>query len=128
MPLSMVFEFWNLNDDMMLNCSIVLYNENDICIFNSVSEAQVYDKGLIRAVCHIPANLLNDALYRLRLLIVKDQSTALLDMDNLATFEVHDVERQGSWYGKWIGAVRPALVWDTTYTPLSVNGISLPQA
>ena len=28
-----------------------------------------------------------------------------------ADIDVHDIERNGSWYGKWIGAVRPQLKW-----------------
>jgi lipopolysaccharide transport system ATP-binding protein len=44
-------------------------------------------------------------------LIVKDTNVSLFDQDYLLTFDVHDIERNGSWYGKWIGAVRPQLKW-----------------
>jgi lipopolysaccharide transport system ATP-binding protein len=115
MPVDLVFEFWNLEENAYLNFSVVIYNDNDVCILNSGSNAKIYKKGLIKGVCHIPGNFLNDSLYRVRLLIVKDRSTPLIDIDNLATFEVHDIQREGRWYGKWIGAVRPSLVWETHF-------------
>ena len=115
-PVDMEFEFWNLVPDARLNFSVVLYDNQDICIFNTGSGAKSYPTGKVRGVCHIPGNLLNDGIYRVRLLIVKDQSVALVDIDGVMTFEVHDVARAGAWYGKWIGAVRPKLDWDVSIT------------
>jgi lipopolysaccharide transport system ATP-binding protein len=31
--------------------------------------------------------------------------------DDVLVFEVSDVEREGKWYGKWPGAVRPKFEW-----------------
>ena len=67
--------------------------------------------GTIRSVCHIPEKLLNASTYRVRLLVVKDTSISLFDEDYLVTFDVHDIERDGSWYGQWIGTIRPDLKW-----------------
>lgn len=114
--INMEFEFWNLEQNALLNFSVVLYDNQEVCIFNSVSSARVYPKGTVKGICHIPANFLNDGFYRVRLLIVKDTSEVLIDLDNLATFEVHDIERDGAWYGKWIGAVRPTFKWETMST------------
>ena len=108
------FEFWNFLHDTMLNFSMVLYNSQDICILNSASNAKIYPSGKVKGVCHIPENFLNDDTYRVRLLIVKDGSAALVDLEHIALFEVHDAGRDGTWYGKWVGAVRPKFKWDTT--------------
>lgn len=113
-PIDMEFEFWNLEAGALLNFSVVLYDNQDVCIFNTGSAAKAYPTGKVKGVCHIPGNFLNDGIYRVRLLIVKDQSVALVDLENVATFEVHDVEREGAWYGKWIGAVRPKFNWETS--------------
>jgi lipopolysaccharide transport system ATP-binding protein len=115
MPVDMVFEFWNLEDTAYLHFSVFIYN-NDVCILNTGSNAKIYKKGLVKGICHIPGNFLNDSLYRVRLLIVKDLSTVIFDVDNIAIFEVHDIEREGVWYGKWVGAVRPSLAWETHFT------------
>jgi lipopolysaccharide transport system ATP-binding protein len=125
-PLKLTFEYWNLIPNNHLNLSLVIYNIEDICIFNSTSEPQTFCSGLIRFVCHVPSHFLNNTIYRVRLLIVKDTSIPLLDENNLVTFEIHDVPRQGNWYGKWIGVVRPNLKWtaevleplpETIFTP-----------
>lgn len=117
-PLQMEFQFWNYEPDAMLNFSVVLYDQQDVCIFNTGSDARMFPQGLIKGVCQIPGSLLNDAVYRVRLLIIKDTSTALLDLDSVASFEVHDTQRDGKWYGKWIGAVRPNLYWETSCSEL----------
>jgi lipopolysaccharide transport system ATP-binding protein len=104
-PIDMEFEFWNFEPGALLNFSVVLYDNQDACIFNTGSDAKAYPMGKVKGVCYIPGSFLNDGIYRVRLLIVKDQSVALIDLDNVATFEVHDAEREGAWYGKWIGAV-----------------------
>lgn len=113
-PMDLVIEFYNLTEGAVINFSVVLYNDQDICIFNTGSDARSYPAGKIRGTCHIPGDFLNDSTYRVRLLIVKDRSIPLIDIENVATFEVHDVVREGAWYGKWIGAVRPKLEWETT--------------
>jgi len=112
-PVDLEFEFWNFESNALLNFSVVLYDNQDVCIFNTASSAKVYQSGKVKGICHIPGNFLNDGIYRVRLLIVRDQSAALVDFDNVATFEVQDIEREGAWYGKWIGAVRPTFKWET---------------
>ncbi len=115
-PMELEFETWNFEQDALLNFSVVLYDSQDVCIFNTVSSAKICPKGRIKGTFNIPGNFLNDGVYRVRLLIVKDMSVALIDLDNVAIFEVHDVEREGRWYGKWIGAVRPTFKWETMAT------------
>jgi|ERR1035437_2260368 lipopolysaccharide transport system ATP-binding protein len=111
-PLDWEFQFWNFEHNALLNFSVVLYDSQDVCIFNIASSAKVYPEGMVKGTCHIPENFLNDGVYRVRLLIVKDMSVALIDIDNVATFEVYD-KREEAWYGKWQGAVRPKFKWET---------------
>ncbi len=112
-PIKFEFSYWNLLPKACLNFSFVLYNIQDVCIFNSASKPQETPSGLTSGTCYIPGNLLNDGEYRIRLLIIKDASFALLDQDNLLSFEVADIQRENSWHGKWIGAVRPVFRWET---------------
>lgn len=111
-PLAWEFEFWNFEQGALLNVSVVLYDQQDVCIFNTASLANTFPQGKVKGICHIPANLLNDGSYRIRLLIVKNMGTVIFDLDNVLMFEVHDA-REVPWYGKWQGAVRPALKWET---------------
>jgi lipopolysaccharide transport system ATP-binding protein len=112
-PIQLGFEYWNYVAGSQLNISIVLYDLQDVCVFNSVSEPSPYRDGLFRSICHIPSNFLNDNTYRVRLLIVKDTSIPLLDIENVATFQIRDIVRDGNWYGKWVGVIRPKFEWSS---------------
>lgn len=112
-PLSLHFKFLNFETDSMLNFSLHLFNAEDIKIFNTVSNPSVYPAGVFSGTCHIPANFLNDGIYRVKIMITKDMSTPIFWLDDVLVFEVQDSERQGNWFGKWSGVVRPALKWDT---------------
>jgi lipopolysaccharide transport system ATP-binding protein len=109
-----VAEYWNDVGGALLNLSLVLYTADDICVLNTWSKSERLPRGFVRSVCHIPAHFLNDERYRVRLLIVRDNSVALTDQDSLLWFEVNESTREGNWFGKVIGTVRPQLVWDTT--------------
>lgn len=67
---------------------------------------------MLKGICEVPGNLLNNSLYRVRVLLVKDAVDRLLSLDTVM-FEVHDVERSVAYYGRWGGAVRPMLSWRT---------------
>jgi lipopolysaccharide transport system ATP-binding protein len=119
-PLALEFEYWNLVPDTALNLSVVLWNEENVIVFNTVPfdephwHGRPFPAGLFRSACRIPANLLNDSMYRVQLLVIKDQSVPLYRYDEILTFEVRDdLKNRSFWHGKWVGAVRPQLEWST---------------
>jgi lipopolysaccharide transport system ATP-binding protein len=114
---------WNFEHGAQLNFSVVLYDSHDVCIFNTLSPPRSYPAGMVNGSFGIPGDLLNNGMYRLRVLVVKDQGIVLIDVDNAATFEVHD-SRDVEWYGKWTGAVRPKLRWRTSSTTQGAAGSS----
>ncbi|MCG6134999.1 MAG: ABC transporter ATP-binding protein [Nostoc sp. LLA-1] len=114
-PIRVEFEYWNFSPDAQLNFSFTLYDIQDICIFNSISPMRKTPLGLIRGVCYIPGHLLNDGTYKIKLLIVKETSVVLFGQDNVLTFDVNDLPREGAWHGKWVGAVRPNLKWELEF-------------
>ncbi|MDQ6678337.1 MAG: polysaccharide ABC transporter ATP-binding protein [Acidobacteriota bacterium] len=105
------FSYWNYLPGEFLNLSLHLYNGEGVCVLNSISPSAQLSAGLQQGTCHIPGNLLNDGFYRVRLMVVKDTSTILLDHADTVMFEIHDIPREFKWYGKWAGAVRPSLEW-----------------
>jgi lipopolysaccharide transport system ATP-binding protein len=110
------FEFESLVDNGQLNMSLVLYDRNDTCVFN-VGSAQVPAKqGLFSSRCYIPSDFLNDEFYRVRILVVKDSAVPLIDISDIITFQINDIDRGQGWQGKWIGAVRPRLRFDLNNT------------
>jgi lipopolysaccharide transport system ATP-binding protein len=109
--LRLEFEYWNLAPDTEQGVSIHVKDAQGIEIFLSRSHTFSAPGGLIRCVCRIPGNLLNDATYHVRFVISRDVSFWLYSHDDLLIFQVHEVERSGGWLGKWPGFVRPELEW-----------------
>jgi lipopolysaccharide transport system ATP-binding protein len=108
--LGMEFDFINYTDNGLVNMSLLLNTAGGMCIFNVGTVPMHLTKGKLYKSClTIPGNLLNDDIYTIDLLFVKDTSAVFFAMNDLLTFEVADVPRQGQWYGKWMGAIRPAL-------------------
>ena len=92
-----------------------MYTLEGTCVFNSDSSPRVFPAGIIREVCHIPGNLLNDGTYRISIMIVKDRFHGIFRLEDVLVFDVHDAEREVNWYGKWEGVVRPELDWTSEF-------------
>ena len=119
-PIALSFEFWNLKPGAVINLSLFLYNEQGVMVFNSapltekVWSGRPHPVGLFRSECHVPGDLLNDGIYRVVVLVVRDHKDLVFRFEDIVTFEARDApERRGDWYGKWHGAVRPELKWTT---------------
>ncbi|MEY3284049.1 MAG: ABC transporter ATP-binding protein [Acidobacteriota bacterium] len=120
--LRLEFEYINRIPDNLLQVSFVLYNLEGICLFNGRSTPQRFPAGLIRQSCLIPGSLLNDDSYTVRLVIVRDTNVGLFDEFNVLSFDVHDIERDGGWFGKWIGVIRPEFEWaEPSVEPLAAG-------
>ena len=119
-PLELEFEYWNLRPDAYLNLSMILYNEQGTMVLNTapvhepVWHGRPFPAGLFRSTCHVPADLLNDGIHRVGLLVVTDQANVIFHQEDILAFHVQDdVEARGDWHGKWPGVVRPDLNWAT---------------
>jgi lipopolysaccharide transport system ATP-binding protein len=119
-PLIMEFEYWNLVPGAYLNLSVVISTKEGHPIFNTGSGREPvwhnkpFPRGSFRSRFHIPGDLLNDGTHRVHLYVVKDESLVVYDIDDILVFEVEESSEQRSgWYGKWIGAVRTNLEWQT---------------
>lgn len=120
-PFRFEFEYWNLAPDLHLSLSLHLYNQQGNMVFATVPlrdstwHGRPFPTGLFRSVCHVPGDLLNDGMHRVLLLVVKDETEVIFSLEDAVAFEVFDsVDRRGNWHGRWPGAVRPDLDWETT--------------
>jgi lipopolysaccharide transport system ATP-binding protein len=119
-PVQIEIEFRSLLPEAAINCSLVLKNLKGDAIFNTVTQSVKIRNNWQKAVVYIPENLLNDDIYTVDLYYVKDSSSVLFLQQEPIFFEIHDLPRENtSWYGKWVGAVRPNLKWD--YYELETN-------
>ena len=119
-PFEVEFEYRNSKENCRLNLSMLVHNEDNVCVFNTTTcnerrwDGLAFPKGVFRSSCSIPADLLNDGVYRVSVLFVEDTSVVIGGQNDLLEFKVHDDHSErGKWYGKWVGVTRPRLQWDT---------------
>jgi homopolymeric O-antigen transport system ATP-binding protein len=110
-PLRIEFIYRNHVPGTVLNVSMLLYNMEEVCVFNTASDFAPRPAGLIRHTVEIPGNFLNAGCYYVNMLIVKEASTGILFQNNVVAFEVVEGEVAGNWYGRFPGVVRPKLKW-----------------
>jgi homopolymeric O-antigen transport system ATP-binding protein len=108
-PLDIKFTFYNNIHNQKINLSLVLYSMTGNCIFNVGTKSLPLSKGIHTSTLKIPGKILNDDIYTVSLYFVKDTATVLFDISDILTFEVVDEHREGAWFGKWPGAIRPDL-------------------
>ncbi|NDC40365.1 MAG: ATP-binding cassette domain-containing protein [Chitinophagia bacterium] len=107
-------EFWirytfTLQKEMTTNLSIHVNTASGLCVFVTVTPMQQLAAGVHQGLMKVPGNLLNNDIYTIKFLVVKDGTTVVYMMEDLLTFEVVEPPRDGNWFGKWEGAVRPML-------------------
>ncbi|MCF8275947.1 MAG: ABC transporter ATP-binding protein [Flavobacteriales bacterium] len=108
------FKF-NLNLERIerINLSLNLFHVSGQIIFNSLSEVIDIKNGLIESEMIIPKDLMNNGLFRVMIIVAKDKSIPLFQMDEAITFEVQDKrESDEKWFGDLSGhLIRPNLTW-----------------
>jgi len=120
-PMNFQFEFWNMEEGANLNLSMHLYTFTGECIFNVGTTSQQFGKGLVTGTCEIPGHFLNDGSYVVSMMIVKDTSTVLYNMEEALIFDIEDYRENVTWYGKWPGYIRPNLNFSIRQTEHIVN-------
>ena len=119
-PISIRFEAM-LSEEIALpaelNFSLVIGTVEEAVVFNVGSEAKFCNARQLTATCTIPANLLNDETYTIRILLVKDRSVPLFDLHQILTFTMQERNRDSNWHGKWIGVTRPQQMVNWTFEP-----------
>jgi len=115
----LTFEYWNHVDGANLNLSLHIYSSNDTLVLNAVPiyEPNWFGKpfpvGRFRCTCSLPAFFLNADIYRVELLVVRDQVAVVFVDDNVISFEIYDIAVDTAWHGQFPGVVRPKLAWTT---------------
>jgi lipopolysaccharide transport system ATP-binding protein len=120
-PINFQFEFWNLEEGANLNLSMHLYTFTGECIFNVGTRSEQLSKGVVTGVCEIPGHFLNDGSYVVSMMIVKDTSTIVYNMEEALVFDIEDYRENVTWYGKWPGYIRPQLNFSIRQTEHIVN-------
>ena len=102
------FEFdYQVEETGNLMVSLQVFSNAGELIFELASEKYVFQNGLVKGESMIPGNFLNDGLYNISLVFVKNSITRLFYFESCLTFDVEDYKDSGDWQGKWAGVVRP---------------------
>ncbi|MBP6515440.1 MAG: ATP-binding cassette domain-containing protein [Chitinophagales bacterium] len=76
-------------------------------IFATCSETEPLKKGSHQFTCTIPANTLNDIVYSIDLMVVKQGSKHLHFIKEVLALQGNEPKREGAWLGKFPGLIRP---------------------
>lgn len=101
------------DDDM--NITVQLYNAEDILVFTSGWRQQGPVTGKVAdgagsVWCAVPGSLLNTGDYRIVVNFFRN-SKLMFQVEDTIGFEVHDGKRDGAWFGRVGGVIRPMLQW-----------------
>jgi lipopolysaccharide transport system ATP-binding protein len=110
-PFSIVVHFSSSRAMNELNISLILFDWNGVCVFNSFSRPTCIQSGDWQARCLIPSRLLNSRIYRVMVMLVSNSSVVEVRLNDILQFEVEDGPRNFNWFGEIEGVVRPSLEW-----------------
>jgi lipopolysaccharide transport system ATP-binding protein len=118
-PIAIEIDYWNAVPDTKLFVNLALYSIDGTEVLEDWSvddwSGKALPQGLLRTICRMPGNLLNEGTYRIRLIFFDSDAVRMLyDHQEAAIFSVTDIEeRTVNWHGKFIGFVHPKLHWTT---------------
>jgi lipopolysaccharide transport system ATP-binding protein len=107
--LNINIDFWNFEDGKLINLTIFINTSSGECVFANGTPGVIFNSGLHKATCIIPADFLNNDIYSISLMIVGDASYPIYFFENILSVEIHEERKSTNWHGKWPGFVRPKL-------------------
>jgi len=131
-PFVMEFDFWNLIPSDYLYIKLSLLNQEGIHIFRTgtlwdpINEETGFPVGLLRSVCHVPGDLLNNGTYRVFLRVFKSETNVVYHWDDVLIFEIREAFEIRRTTNKWGGIIRPNLRWQNTFTQDDIPVKSIP--
>ena len=112
-PLTLAIEYWRLVPDRDVLLDVVVYASEGSAAFETMSietePGGLRGRGLFRTTCEIPAHLLNEGTYRVRVQFVDESSRPVFNMPDALTVMVHDTAvREVAWFGRFHGSLHPS--------------------
>lgn len=100
-------------DYEMININLFFNLSDGTNVFATCSEPSPLEKGSFVFKCIVPKNTLNNLIYSIDLMVVKDGIKVLANMKDVLLLEGIEDKRDGDWLGDFPGMIRP------TYFPWS---------
>jgi len=109
--LEIEIEYWNELNQVATNLSLHLNSFTGECVFNVITQLPVpiLQKGVQKATCIIPKDLLNTGFFSVSVYVVKDTSIPICFFEDILMFEVEEERESTNWHGRFPGFIRPKL-------------------
>lgn len=103
------FVFHNNTQNVNLVAGLHLFTLSGECVFDVSTVPNIFNEGLMQGECSIPGNFLNDGSYYFSIIFVKNTSEPVYYLEECLYFDMEDYRINTTWFGKWMGYVRPQL-------------------
>ena len=107
MPFDLVYEFFNSEEGLTLSVNPHVYNEQGICLFNISTSMEKLNKGVHRAVFHIPGGLFCAGNYRVDNMYCS-RNTCYFYHRNSHCFEI--LNGRDDFMGHYMGVYYPSMI------------------
>jgi lipopolysaccharide transport system ATP-binding protein len=119
-PFCIEITYWNEQLGSTIGTTVVLCNQEGICVFSSIDNhdplwhGKARTRGLFRSRCHVPASLLSDGRYDATVLIWEGNYNLVCKEDQAVSVNLFDGGSvRNDYFGGFSGVIRPLLEWDT---------------
>jgi lipopolysaccharide transport system ATP-binding protein len=113
-PVNVELAYRRMIPDRVFHLEIHVINHEEVTLFYASPGLCPPELGRYVSRCTIPPNLLNSGGYRIKLMLVEDESRAIWLDDATTAFSVDDLgEREAGWMARRPGVIYPHLEWQT---------------
>ncbi len=119
-PFTVAVEYWVTRPWIRCGATVMVWNDDSQLVFMSFSNTdpewhtKMRPEGLYRSLCHVPGNFLNSGRHAISVQLWKENYDPSTREDEVVHFHVNDAGGvRGDFMGKYLGAVRPELKWET---------------
>jgi lipopolysaccharide transport system ATP-binding protein len=120
-PFDIEIEYWNLVEGLKIGTTVVIYNNEGICILGSMSNHDIEwhgkprNSGLYRSICHVPANFFPECEITISVLIWGENYTWSYRENDILHASIYEnkLSVRGDYVGGMDGLVRPLFNWRT---------------
>lgn len=105
--LEFVIKLESKEDYDKININLFFNLSDGTNVFATCSEPESLKKGAFVYKCTIPGNTLNNLIYSVDLMLVKDRVKVLSNVKEVLLLEGIEDKRDGDWLGEFPGMIRP---------------------
>lgn len=114
-PVIVEMRYRRLRPQTVFHLEIHLVNHEEVVLFYASPGLCPPDAGAYESRCVIPGSLLNSGGYRVKLMLVEEESHPAWLHEATVSFSVEDLEeRKVGWMARRPGVIYPALAWETS--------------